>query len=50
MFSDSFAGIAPASVVMFVLMQLAGGLLGYGLIRGLYPNTASIAAEAVGQP
>ncbi|MGH8862150.1 MAG: aquaporin [Jatrophihabitantaceae bacterium] len=45
MFSDSFAGIAPASVPMFVLMQLAGGLLGYALIRGLYPDAAELAAE-----
>jgi glycerol uptake facilitator-like aquaporin len=47
MFSDTFAGIAPASVGLFVLMQLLGGLLGYLLIRGLYPNTTAIAAEAV---
>ena len=47
MFSDTFAGIAPASVSLFVLMQLIGGLLGYALIRGLYPNTPAIAAEAV---
>jgi glycerol uptake facilitator-like aquaporin len=47
MFSNSFAGIAPASVALFVLMQLLGGLLGYALIRGLYPNTPAIAAEAV---
>jgi arsenate reductase len=40
MLSNSFAGIAPASVAMFLVMQLAGGLLGYGLVRGLYPNAA----------
>ena len=34
---------------MFVLMQLVGGLLGYGLIRGLYPNTPAIAADAAAQ-
>jgi len=38
MFSDTFAGIAPSSVPVFVLAQLAGGVLGYGLIRGLYPE------------
>ncbi|MEA2207416.1 MAG: hypothetical protein QOE77_4192, partial [Blastocatellia bacterium] len=38
MFSDTFAGIAPSSVTGFVLAQLVGGVLGYGLIRGLYPN------------
>jgi glycerol uptake facilitator-like aquaporin len=45
MFSDTFAGIAPASAVMFVVMQLAGGVLGYGLIRLLYPNAVAVAAR-----
>lgn len=45
MFSDTFAGIAPSSVAMFVLMQLVGGVAGYALIRGLYPNAAVLAAE-----
>ncbi|MDT4922328.1 MAG: hypothetical protein QOG01_41 [Pseudonocardiales bacterium] len=47
MFSNTFAGIAPASVALFVVMQLVGGLLGYALIRGLYPDTPAIAADAV---
>jgi glycerol uptake facilitator-like aquaporin len=50
MFSDTFAGIAPASVAMFVLMQLLGALLGYALIRGLYPNAPTMFAEAVAEP
>lgn len=37
MFSDSFAGIAPSSVTMFVLMQVLGGALGFLLIRFLWP-------------
>lgn len=41
MFSNSFSGIAPSSVAGFVLAQLVGGLLGYGLIRALYPNLPS---------
>jgi len=45
MFSDTFAGIAPASVPMFVLMQLIGGLIGYALIRVLYPDPSRLAAE-----
>jgi len=45
MFSNTFAGIAPASVAMFVLMQLVGGVLGFALIRGLYPDAAALAAE-----
>lgn len=45
MFSDTFAGIAPGSVLMFILMQLIGGVAGYGLIRLLYPNAPALAAE-----
>jgi len=44
MFSDTFAGIAPASVGPFVLAQLAGGAVGYLLIRALYPEAAGLAA------
>ncbi len=47
MFSDSFAGIAPASVALFVLMQLLGGLLGYALVRALYPRPPAVPAEAI---
>jgi glycerol uptake facilitator-like aquaporin len=47
-FSDTFAGIAPASVPPFVIAQLAGGLLAYALIRVLYPDLGRAdAAEAV---
>ena len=38
MFSDTFAGIAPASVPGFVAAQLAGGVLGLLLVRLLYPK------------
>ncbi len=45
MLSDTFAGIAPASVPMFVLMQLIGAALALALIRLLYPTpTADLAA------
>ncbi|KQZ76350.1 channel transporter [Nocardioides sp. Root151] len=40
MFSDTFAGIAPADVPMFVLMQLIGGALALGLVRYLMPGKA----------
>ncbi len=39
MFSDSFAGIAPSSVLPFVGMQLIGGALALGTVRFLYPAT-----------
>ena len=48
MFSDTFAGIAPASVPAFVVAQLVGGVAAYGLIRTLYPDvTPDDAAEVV---
>ncbi|MBS1680054.1 MAG: aquaporin family protein [Actinobacteria bacterium] len=37
-FSDTFAGIAPASVPAYVVAQLFGGLLALGLIGALYPQ------------
>ena len=36
--SDTFAGISPASVPTFVLMQLVGGGLALGLLRVLHPS------------
>ena len=38
MFSDTFAGIAPGSVPMFVLMQLLGGVIAVGAVKLLYPR------------
>ena len=40
MFSDTFAGIAPASVPAFVVAQLLGGAVAIGVIRVLYPYIA----------
>jgi len=46
MFSDTFAGIAPASAPVFILAQLIGGVVAIGAIRTLYPHmTPSEAAE-----
>ena len=36
--SDTFAGISPASVPVFVMVQLAGAVVAFGLIRLLYPT------------
>lgn len=36
--SDTFAGIAPGSAPMFIVMQLAGTVLAFGLIRLFYPD------------
>lgn len=40
MFSDTFAGIDPASVPMFLVMQVLGGVLAVGAVRVLYPTVA----------
>ena len=47
--SDTFAGIAPASVPMFLLMQLLGGAAGIAVVAALYP-TVSAEADAVVVP
>ncbi len=46
MFSDTFAGIAPASVPAFIVAQLAGGVVAVAVLRTLYPDiTPDEAAE-----
>ena len=47
MFSDSFAGIAPASVPLFIGAQLVGMVLAFGLLRVLYPDVDEIADRVV---
>ena len=36
--SDTFAGIAPSSAPMFIVMQLVGAAAAYALIRVLFPR------------
>jgi glycerol uptake facilitator-like aquaporin len=45
--SDTFAGIAPSSVPMFVLLQLVGGLAGAAAVAVLYPTAADVADAVV---
>jgi arsenate reductase len=48
MFSDTFAGIAPASMPAYVLAQLVGGAAAIAAIRTLYPGvTPARAADVV---
>ncbi|WP_327010713.1 aquaporin family protein [Dactylosporangium sp. NBC_01737] len=50
-FTDTFAGIAPASVPGFVVAQLFGLLVGVGLLLALYPDAGRTADEVVsGRP
>lgn len=46
-FSDTFAGIAPASVPGFVLAQVVGGLLAVALVRYLFPGVGAAADDVV---
>lgn len=48
MFSDTFAGIAPASAPNYIVAQAVGGILAFGIIRVLYPDlTPADAAEVL---
>jgi glycerol uptake facilitator-like aquaporin len=47
MFSDTFAGIAPASVPGFIVAQLIGGAVGLALVLYLYPDLPRSADDAV---
>jgi len=45
--SDTFAGIAPASVPMFIAMQVLGGAAAIGAVALLYPGVAAVADAVV---
>jgi glycerol uptake facilitator-like aquaporin len=47
MFSDTFAGIAPASAPLFIGAQVIGGALAIGLIKVLYPGVTPADAERI---
>lgn len=44
--SDTFAGIAPASAPMFIVMQLVGAVIAFGLVRLFYPHNHSETPDA----
>ena len=44
--SDTFAGIAPSSAPMFILMQLVGMVIALGLVRLFYPHDHSESPHA----
>jgi glycerol uptake facilitator-like aquaporin len=46
-FTDTFAGIAPASVPAFVVAQLVGAALGVVALVALYPRVGVAAGDAV---
>jgi arsenate reductase len=50
MFSDTFAGIAPASVPAYIAAQVIGAALAIIVIRALYPALAAAPAADVTTP
>lgn len=46
-FSDTFAGIDPASVPGFIGAQVVGGLVGIALVRYLFPDVGTAADDVV---
>ncbi|MFF5085565.1 aquaporin [Actinoplanes sp. NPDC000266] len=46
-FTDTFAGIEPASVPGFVVAQIIGLLIGVGLLLALYPHVGQSAGDVV---
>jgi glycerol uptake facilitator-like aquaporin len=50
MFSNTFAGIAPASVPTFIAAQVVGGIVAIGVIRLLYPGITPAEAATVTVP
>jgi len=47
MLSNTFAGIAPSSVPMFVVMQVVGGTVAVGVVHALYPTVSDVASDVV---
>jgi arsenate reductase len=50
MFSSSFAGIAPSSVPSFIGAEVLGGVVGFAVIRVLYPGVTHADAARVVMP
>jgi glycerol uptake facilitator-like aquaporin len=47
MFSDTFAGISPASTPMFIVSQVLGAAIGAALVVALYPDAPAAANSIV---
>ena len=45
--SNTFAGIAPSSVPIFVVMQAVGGAAAVAVVHLLYPTVGAVAADVV---
>jgi glycerol uptake facilitator-like aquaporin len=47
MFSNTFAGISPSSAPLFVAAEVVGGVVGFVLLKALYPGVTSGEASRV---
>jgi glycerol uptake facilitator-like aquaporin len=47
---NTFTGIAPTSVPMFLGMQILGGALAQALVRLLYPDARAVVAHLTAEP
>jgi arsenate reductase len=47
MLSNTFAGIAPSSVPMFIVMQGVGGAAAVAVVHLLYPDVGDVATDVV---
>lgn len=47
MFTNTFSGIAPSSAPLFVVAEVVGGVVGYSLLRVLYPGISARVGTAV---
>jgi hypothetical protein len=50
MFSNTFAGIAPSSAPAFIGAQVLGGVVGFAVIKMMYPAITSKEASEVVMP
>jgi len=46
-FTNTFAGIAPVSLIGFIVAQLVGAAVGIVIVAGLYPHVGAAAADVV---
>lgn len=42
MFSDTFAGIAPSSVLPFIIAQVLGGAVGLAFVKAVFPDSSPV--------
>ena len=49
-FTDTFAGIGPGSVPLYIGAQIVGAAIGLGLVIALFPHHSAAEPEVVSHP